>query len=238
MKARKHLTPGRPLPKTLLTPHPPEKAKPVLADHCLANSRTVSMPQTDFTPSHSAASDAVTAIVQDDPMEESKQFTPHARVARGRRLVASTVQPRQLKPTSSVEKESEIASLSTLAQEMKQLFQCMPKVPRKTHRKMSYSMEYAQGTTVKTPKRQSKAASRSFFLEAAAVYQDTPRSTRTRRRSAAHRTVPQSTTRPAKSSDPVDYPTKVAKMEHFFLEFHKKSRDLLGQLERKVLGQL
>lgn len=203
----------KPLPKAQLLPHPPDRLRPVLADHSFTPCRTASLRPDSLQTSGEDLS------LQDArlPLPEQLYQSPRHR---GRRL--HSVQPTQ-RPLRVGEG---LSDLSTLAHEMKQLFECIPQLPstKRTHRKMSKSMQYAEG---KPPRPAVKEQASKSFYEAEAVYQKPPISLRTRRLATARPTTKSSRHH---SENPTNH------MQDFFQEFQQKSRQLLSQLERQVFG--
>lgn len=212
MRQRKFRLDTRPLPKAQLLPHPPDRLRPVLADHSFAPCRTTSLHPESV---QSSGEDLSLQDVQLHPLDNIVHPSPRHR---GRRL--HSVQPTQ-RPFRAGEG---LSDLSVLAQEMKQLFECKPQLPttRRTHRKMSKSMQYADG---KPPRSGGKEPTSKSFYVAEAIYQKPPISLRTRRLTT--RTTNSARTR---SENPT------SRMQEFFEEFHLKSRQLLSQLEQQVFG--
>lgn len=204
---------ARPLPRAQLLPHPPDRLRPVVADHSFTPGRTASLRPESLQTSGEDLS------LQDVKLPMPEHQSPRHR---GRRL--HSVQPTQ-RPLRAGEGLSE---LSTLAKEMKQLFECIPQLPstKRTHRKMSKSMQYAEG---KPPRPTVKEQASKSFYEAEAVYQKPPISLRTRRLATSRPTTTAKSSR-THSENPTN------RMQEFFQDFQQKSRLLLSQLERQVFG--
>lgn len=148
---------------------------------------------------------------------------------RRRRRNPSGVQPRQVR-VSTLEEEADLSTLSTLQGEAK---------PTRTNARysvLSKSINYAETdstrgrkgpvTTRRNPPRRKSRKYQSIDFESH------------RRRSRKHKetTGRSGSTGDALPNIPSNFAQQLSHLQRYFLQFHQKSRFLLSQLERDVLG--
>jgi len=244
-----------------LVPHPPDKVRPIVADHSVPSSRDSSAQRPEATHSSKSGNPSPPNPVRVLRPEDiiSQYASPQFVVQRGRKWNLASGQPRQ-RPTraSTVEpvpvekkpQEQEVADLSHLASEMKRMFELMPQLAPRDRRKLSKSVQYENGPELSVTNRsrvvKQRLSSHNVHAEAVAVYQnqsfDTPtalssqRASRRSRKGESRRNSRPAVSARAPELPAIEKPQALESLQRYFLDFHKKSRDLLGKLERSVLG--
>lgn len=250
-----------------LVPHPPDKARPVVADHSVPSSRDSSAQRPE--PNRPIKS------VNPSPPSHPRQLRPEELISqyaspqfvgqRGRKWNLANGQPRQKQPRANTVEptptdrpkppETEVSVLSNLASEMKRMFELMPQmsVPR-DRRKMSRSVQYENQPDLSNTQHRNRIvkqrlSSHNVHAGAAAVYQqhqsyETPTALSSQR-SQYRRSRKGDSRRPSRAAasaraagelPSLEKPQAIESLQRYFLDFHKKSRELLGKLERSVLG--
>lgn len=249
-------------PQLKLVPHPPDKVRPVVADHSVPSSRDSSAQRPESTrPSKSVQPSPPNPVRVLRPEDLINQYaSPQFVVQRGRKWNLASGQPRQKQarantvepvPAERKPQEQEVTALSHLATEMKRMFELMPQLaPPRDRRKLSKSVQYDDGQELNSTNRsrivKPRLSSNNIHAEAVAVYQnqsyDTPtalssqRASRRSRKGESRRHSRPTVSARAAELPALEKPQGLESLQRYFLDFHKKSRDLLGKLERSVLG--
>lgn len=257
MKARRLRVEAK-KPQLKLVPHPPDKVRPIVGDHSVPSSRDSSAQRPE--PVHSSKSPSPPNPVRVLRPEDliSQYASPQFVVQRGRKWNLASGQPRQRQTRASTvepgpaerKQEQDVAALSHLASEMKRMFELMPQLAPRDRRKLSKSVQYENGPELSSTNRsrivKQRLSNHNVHAEAVAVYQnqsfDTPtalssqRASRRSRKGESRRHSRPAVSARAPELPAIEKPQALESLQRYFLDFHKKSRDLLGKLERSVLG--
>jgi hypothetical protein len=183
-------------------------------------------------------------ILQPVPPIESISKPRHSN--RGRKLLSN--QPRQRSSTTVVKESQEgIENLSNIASEMKKIFEIMPQisavlnnsalnhsVERRPHSRASAGKHRTRKVTSRENSRivkieKSNESLNSFLEPISKKGTSRPGSSVVTKRKA--REISISSKRDSSTKLELTY------LKDYFVEFHKKSKNLLSELERKVLGK-
>lgn len=139
------------------------------------------------------------------------------------------MQPRQTKE-SPRKTPTKLSELSSMAQDMKNLFENLPtfRVEPRIHNSV---LHQRIPDIVTTKKRRNRKDNISFDSK----YLDVSKSSRVNLTS--HRIRSNSRTSDRKEASEIKRPSQVHTIQQYFLEFHQRSKFLLSQLEQKVLGK-
>lgn len=182
-------------------------------------------------------------ILQPVPPIEISSKARHSN--RGRRVMSN--QPRQRTNTSAKESEVEINNLSYIACEMKKIFEIIPQISAVLNNtSLNNSLvkrPNSRGSCIKHRIRKASAKESSRFIPNEKSQESFNKSLE--KISKKHTSRPGSSEVTKRRSKDISISSRrdpTAKHElnylkDYFLEFHKKSKNLLSELERKVLGK-